>query len=47
MLNKHRYLFEELVKRDFDRKYNALIDFGETEAICDRYQAFMHGEIEL
>lgn len=23
------------------------IDFGETAPICDRYQAFLHGEIEL
>lgn len=23
------------------------IDFGETEVICDRYQAFLHGEIEI
>ena len=23
------------------------IDFGETEAICDRYQAFLHGELKL
>ena len=23
------------------------IDFGETDPICDRYQAFLHGEIEL
>ena len=23
------------------------IDFGETEAICDRYQAFLHGEIQV
>ena len=23
------------------------IDFGETKSICDRYQAFLHGEIEI
>ena len=36
MLNKHRFLFEELVKRDFDRKYKGSF-FGAAFLVCTAY----------